>query len=126
MRKDSVKNVKFGPLARWGDALAALPEDLYISGILNCRMKGSRAEFLVTTASEVIIYGKQDVVWRADLADLRVETRGVDWMILNTSNDSVEVGLGMGIRKKVLEHFEKAQQSIDESEKLVASLPNEG
>ena len=62
-------------------------------------------------------------VSRANLADLRVETRGVDWMILTESNDSVEVGLGMGSRKKVVEHFAVAQQSIEESERLVASLP---
>ena len=29
----------------------------------------------------------------------------------------------MGIRKKVLEHFEKAQQSIEDSKSIVASLP---
>jgi hypothetical protein len=121
--KDSVKKVKLSPFATGGDVLVALPEDLYISAILNCRVKGSRGAFLVTTAAEVIIYDNRDEVWRANLADLRVETRGVDWVVLNTSNDSVEVGPGMGYRKKVLEHFAKAQQSIAESEKLVASLP---
>jgi hypothetical protein len=121
--KDSAAKVKLTPLATGGDVLAAIPNDLYISGILGCRMKGSRLNFLVTTASEVIIYGKHDEVWRANLADLRVETRGVDWLILNTSNDSVEVGLGMGSRKKVVEHLDVARQSIEESERLVASLP---
>ena len=121
--KDSVKKVKLSPLYTWVDVLVALPDDLYISGILNCRVKGSRGAFLVTTASEVIIYDNRDEVWRADLADLRIETRGVDWIVLNTSNDSVEVGPGMGYRKKVLEHFEKAQQSIEDSKSIVASLP---
>ena len=121
--KASAATVKLSPLLTGGDVLAAIPDDLYISGILGCRMKGSRLNFLVTTATEVIIYGNQNEVWRANLADLRVETRGVDWMILTKSNDSVEVGIGMGSRKKVVEHFAMAQKSIEESERLVASLP---
>ncbi len=121
--KDSAAKVKLTPLATGGDVLAAIPDDLYFSGILGCRMKGSRLNILVTTASEVIIYGTNDEVWRANLADLRVETRGVDWMILTTSNDSVEVGLGMGSRKKVVEHLAMAQNSIEGSERLVASMP---
>ena len=121
--KDSAAKVKLTPLVTAVGLLAVIPDDLYISGILGCRMKDSRLNYLVTTASEVIIYNSQDEVWRADLADLRVETRGVDWLILTGSNDSVEIGLGIGSRKKVVEHFAKAHQSIDESEKLVASLP---
>jgi len=121
--KDSAAKVKMGPLLTGGNALVAIPDDLYISAILGCRMKGSRVNFLVTTASEVIIYDNKVEVWRANLAHVNIETRGVDWVILTASNDSVEVGIGMGSRKKVLEHLAVAKQSIDESEKLVASLP---
>lgn len=121
--KDSAAKVKIGPLLTGSNVLAAIPDDLYISAILGCRMKGSRVNFLVTTASEVIIYDNKVEVWRANLGDVNVETRGVDWVILNDSMDSIEVGIGMGSRKKVLEHIAVAKQSIDESEKLVASLP---
>ena len=75
--KDSAAKVKIGPLLTGGNALAAIPDDLYISAILGCRMKGSRVNFLVTTASEVIIYDNKVEVWRANLAEVLIETRGV-------------------------------------------------
>jgi hypothetical protein len=121
--KTSASKVKLTPVATGAGVLAPIPDDLYISGLVGCRMKGSRINYLVTTASEVIIYDSKNEVWRGNLADLQVTTRGIDWVILTTSNDSLEVGLGVGSRKKVVEHLAVAQQSIEESERLVASLP---
>lgn len=124
--KDSAAKVKLGSGFFGIDLLRAIPDDLYFSGILSCRFKSATNNFLVTTASEVIIYDKQGEVWRANLAELRVEPGRGDSMILSASNVSVKIGLGIGAHRtkvQLLEHFATAQQTIKESETLVATLP---
>lgn len=124
--KDSAAKVKLGSGFFGIDLLRAIPDDLYFSGILCCRFKSAANNFLVTTASEVIIYDKQSEVWRANLAELHVEPGRGDSMVLSASNVSVKIGLGIGAHRtkvKLMEHFAMAKQSIKVSETLVASLP---
>lgn len=104
-------------------SLSLVPRDVYFSGIALCRTKGSSTSVLITTATEVVVVGKGGIeIWRAPLKNLQVSTRGMDYVVLKTDVDTLEIGLGLSSRKKLVEHLAMAQVVTEESEKIVKEL----
>ena len=100
--------------------LSRIPADVVFSGVALVRVKGQRtgSTVLVTTASHVVVYGKEGVIiWKQPLRGLTFESHGLDLVRLNGSQGSLEFGTGLSRRKELIDHLTSARQyseGIDE------------
>ena len=88
-------------------------EELY-SGVIYGRIKGTgvslkglETQALVTTPTEVVIYGKEGrVVWRKPLKGLKASNQALDAVKVTASDrESVNFIVGMPIRSRIIQHL---------------------
>jgi ribosomal protein L7/L12 len=93
--------------------LSRIPSDVIFSGVALVRVKGQRAgsTVLVTTASHVVVYGKEGVIiWKQPLSGLTFESHGLDLVRLEGSSSSLEIGTGLSRRKELIDHLNSARR----------------
>lgn len=122
VKSDKIESVVFNKSAAdFGQILGGkkinFPSDELYSGVIYGRikgtgvsMKGLETQALVTTPTEVIIYGKEGrVVWRKPLKGLKASNQALDAVKVTASDrESVNFIVGMPIRSRMIQHLSAA------------------
>lgn len=122
VKSDKIESVVFNKsVADFGQILGGkkinFPSEELYSGVIYGRIKGTgvslkglETQALVTTPTEVVIYGKEGrVVWRKPLKGLKASNQALDAVkVMASDRESVNFTVGMPIRSRMIQHLTDA------------------